>query len=157
MSQENVEIVRRFYEALERSFDAYWRNPRSLAAALETDDLDPEFREMLSYEHPEVEWRPFAGETYDAHDTHRGHLGILRAWDEWLPMAEDYRVTLEEATDLGADRVLAVAVLALKGKGSRIQVETRSFTIYALRDGLIIGVNEYRDRAEALEAGSLSE
>jgi hypothetical protein len=29
MSQENVEIVRRFYDAGQRSIDAYRRNPRA--------------------------------------------------------------------------------------------------------------------------------
>ena len=42
MSEENVEIVRRFNEAGQRSIDAYWENPKSRAAALEAGDLDPE-------------------------------------------------------------------------------------------------------------------
>ena len=56
MSQENVEIVRRFYEAGQRSFDAYWKNPRSGVAALAAGDLDPETEAVLAFLHPEVEY-----------------------------------------------------------------------------------------------------
>jgi hypothetical protein len=41
MSQENVDTVRLFYESVERAMMAYWKNPRSIAAGLKADDLDP--------------------------------------------------------------------------------------------------------------------
>ena len=73
MSQENVKVARRFMDAMRRFFEAYWENPRSIAAAVEADDLWPEYREMLTYAHPEVEWKAvFLGETY------RGYLGTAR-------------------------------------------------------------------------------
>jgi len=50
MSQENVEIVRRFIDATQRFFEAYWDNPRSIAEAVEADDLWPEYREALTKE-----------------------------------------------------------------------------------------------------------
>jgi hypothetical protein len=56
MAQENVEIVRRFYEAGQRSIDAYWENPRSGAAALDAGDLDPETAAVLAFLHPAVEY-----------------------------------------------------------------------------------------------------
>jgi hypothetical protein len=81
MSQENVEIVRSFYEAGQRSLDAYRenpRNPRLGAAALEAGDLEPETEAVLSFLHPEVEYNavpaPLEG------GTARGHLGWLRSW-----------------------------------------------------------------------------
>ena len=55
MSEENVEVVRRFIEAWQRSNDAYWENPRSGAAALEAGDLDPETEAALAFLDPEVE------------------------------------------------------------------------------------------------------
>jgi hypothetical protein len=42
MPDANAEVVRRFYEALERSWEAYWRNPRSLAEAVDADDFELE-------------------------------------------------------------------------------------------------------------------
>ena len=83
MSHENVEIMRRFYEAGQRSLEAYWKNPRSGAAALEAGDLDPGTEAVLSFLHPEVEYMgvPFQLEGGTAH----GHLGWLKATRIWLP------------------------------------------------------------------------
>ena len=65
VSQENVEIVRRFIDTMQRSFEAYWENPRSIAAAVEADDVWPEYREALTYLDPEFEWKTaFLGETH---------------------------------------------------------------------------------------------
>src|SRR5436190_23695813 len=95
MSQENVETVRRFFEATRRFFDAYWRNPQSIAEAVAADDLWPEYLEALAYVHPEVEWKTaFLGET------RRGHRAVARAWDDYLQLADDYRVAFQEVTDL---------------------------------------------------------
>jgi hypothetical protein len=73
MSQENVEVVRRFYEAGQRSLDAYWDNPRSGVAAFEAGNLRPEDEAVLAFLHPEVEYNavPSALEGGVA----RGHLG----------------------------------------------------------------------------------
>jgi hypothetical protein len=46
MSQENVEIVRRFFDALERSLDA-WERSRPLADAIRDDDVPQESRDTL--------------------------------------------------------------------------------------------------------------
>jgi hypothetical protein len=44
MSQENVDVVRSFMDAVQRFFNAYWKDPRSIAEAVEADDLWPEYR-----------------------------------------------------------------------------------------------------------------
>jgi hypothetical protein len=41
-----VEVVRRFMEAIERAFDAYWKDPRSIASALEAGELWPEWAKV---------------------------------------------------------------------------------------------------------------
>ncbi len=55
MSQENVEIVRRFFDAGQRSLEAYWK-PESGAAALDAGDLDPETEAVLAFIHHDVEY-----------------------------------------------------------------------------------------------------
>jgi hypothetical protein len=63
MSDENVEFVRRaFEEVVARAFEAYWREPRSIAAALEADDLWPEWRDLFAPLDPEVEAAEGLGE-----------------------------------------------------------------------------------------------
>ena len=108
MSQENVELVRRFMDVIERAFDAYWDSPRSIAAALEAHDLWPEWGEVYEYLDPQIEWQTvFLGRT------HRGHLETAQAWDDFLTWAQDYRPSLEDVEDLGDDR--------LRRRGSRRQ------------------------------------
>ena|SRR6266699_1865921 len=154
MSQQNVEIARRFSLAFERSSRAYWKNPRSLVAALQAGDLDPEGTELLSYLHPKVEWKTaFSLEG----ETHRGHIEFLKVGDEFLDATEDYSVTIRELTDLGSDRVLVVSDLAFKGKGTGIPVNGVSFALITVREGSIVRIDEYSNRRDALEAAGLSE
>jgi ketosteroid isomerase-like protein len=147
MSQENVEIVRRSFAALERSVDAHWRNPRSVVDAVNAGDLPPELRELFTYLDPNVEWN-----TAFANMSFHGHLGCATGWDWLFEVAEDYRVTLVEVTDLGANRVLAEVDRTLKGKGSEIEVSAPMFSVVTLRGGLIARMDEYSSRAEAEEA-----
>jgi hypothetical protein len=102
MSAKNVDVVRRSFDALERAFDAYWRDPRSIAAAMESGDLWPEWAEAFGYMHPEIEWQ-----TVFLRQTFRGHLESARAWDDFLRWAQDYRPSLDGVEDLGGERVSA--------------------------------------------------
>jgi ketosteroid isomerase-like protein len=152
MSQENVVIVRRFFETIERAFDAYWRSPRSIAAAVEAQDLWPEWKEVFEYAHPEIEWQTiFLGETF------RGHRATAAAWDDFLTWAEDYRPSLEEVADLGGDQVFAVVGLIGKGKNSGLRMDARFFDVFTVRERLIVRIEEYTGRNQALEAAGLSE
>jgi hypothetical protein len=54
MSPEDVELVRRFWDAIQRSFDVYWQDPRPIAEALESGDLTPEQRDWFRYVSPEI-------------------------------------------------------------------------------------------------------
>jgi ketosteroid isomerase-like protein len=147
MSQENVALVRRFMDAIERGFDAYWKDPRSIATALEEDDLWPEWAEAYEFVHPQIEWQ-----TTFLRETARGQLESAQLWDDFLTWAEDYRPTLEDAEDLGGDHVFAVVGLVGKGKDSDMQMGTRFFDVFTVQEGLIVRIEEYTSRAEALEA-----
>ena len=152
MSQENVEIVRRFFEGIEQSLETHWENPRSVTALNEAGDLPPEAEELFALMDPAFEWETvFAGVTF------RGHLDVARGMDWLLEAAEDFRVTLGEVTDLGADQVLATVDRIFKGKSSEIQIAGRLFSLVTLRGGLIARMHEYADRTEALEAVGVSE
>jgi ketosteroid isomerase-like protein len=151
MSQENVEVVRRYFDAVKRGLDAYWENPRSAAAAMRVDDLTPVQREVLAFTHTDVEWRNAFGLVY------KGQVGLANGVDQLLEAADDYRITVEEVTDLRDDYVLAVIQAAMKGKGSEIEVSETVFSLMTLRQGLIVRAEEYLDRAEALEAVGLRE
>ena len=152
MSEENVEVVRRYYEAVERGLRAYWENPRSAEESVKTGDMAPEAVEMTRTLHPNAEWTTLlTGVTY------RGYLGMARGFDEVVDAARNYQVTLQEVKDLGGDHVLAELESAMKGSASAIDVKVTVFTLVTVHDGLITRMHEYLEREQALEAAGLSE
>jgi ketosteroid isomerase-like protein len=152
MSQENVEIVRRFFGAAERSLRAWGpRRDRSLVDAIEKGDVPPETREVLGYLSPEMEWNPvFSTETY------RGPLDVARGWEDLLEATVDYHLVLHEAFDIDGARVFVSFGPTLEGRSSGIKVDAAVFGIVTIRNGLITQMDEYTDRREALVAADLS-
>jgi hypothetical protein len=53
VSEENVEIVQRYFGALIRRVATYCEDPGSISEALKTGDLDPDSREGLALTHPD--------------------------------------------------------------------------------------------------------
>jgi ketosteroid isomerase-like protein len=128
MSRENVEIVRRAMEAYVRG---------DIAGALADTD-------------PDIVWNPNeepAGRGYDA------VLSSLQGWeDTW----DDYAMRAEEYLDAG-DNVVVTLHFRGRGKASGIEVDTRSYQVHTIREGKIVEMIEFIDRAEALEAAGLPE
>jgi ketosteroid isomerase-like protein len=151
MSQENVEIVRRYFDAVKRGLDGYWDKPRSIATAMSADDLAPAQREALGFTHVDVEWRNAFGLVF------KGQLDFANGVDQLLEAATDFWIEVEEVTDLHGDCVLAVVRSAMKGKDSEIEVSQTVFSVMTLREGLIVRADEYLHREEALDAVGLRE
>jgi len=140
-------VVRQTLAALERAFEAHFREPRSIMRAYEEGELPPEWQEWLAHLDPETEWRTiFLGETF------RGHAECVRVWSDYLRWAEDYRATLEHIEDLGGDRVYTEVSIVGQSKDSRPLMATRLYGLFTIRDGLITRLEEYTTRDEALEA-----
>jgi ketosteroid isomerase-like protein len=132
MSEENVEIVRRMY-------DAYTRGDTEAT---------------LAYFDPDVKWSE-PPDNPGARTWH-GHEGIRRAVATWEGAWEDYRYELRELVDCGDDRVLLAAWQTGRGKGSGVEISEENFSVYTLREGKIVEQRMFRHRAEALEAAGLS-
>jgi ketosteroid isomerase-like protein len=152
MSQENVEIVRAYYQALQRAFEAYWEDPRSALEALKAGEVNPQAVEMFRYLHPNVEWKtPLMDITY------RGYYGLSSGFDQLVEAAQAYGVKLKEVSDLGENDVLAVVEAEMQGRSSDIDLKTMVFAVVTLDDGLITRLSDYLERHDALEAAGLSE
>jgi ketosteroid isomerase-like protein len=135
MSQENVEIVRRFN-------DAYNRRDREAVEALF---------------HPEIQWHTIAGPLFGVEAMH-GREESLRFVFEQIPEGiEDFRVALEEVSELRCGQVLAVAHYEGRGVTSGAAVEMSATQIYRFDTGLIVFFQDFATRDEALEAAGLSE
>ena len=133
MSQENVEIVRRGYQAL---------NANGVEAALPF--LDPDFQMEIS---PEVGPEP---------QTVRGHDGVRQWFSAASEVLEVLRIEPDELIDAG-DRVVVPVRIIARGRGSGAESEQRVTQVWTLRDGRSVQMNSYIDRKAALKAVGLSE
>ena len=126
MSQENVEVVRRFTEAY-RSGD--------FDAALE--NLAPEIHYEVGQELPA-----------------RKPDAVLGIWKRWEREWEALGMTAEEYIDAG-DRIVVDMRYRGRGRGSGIEVDDHLFEVHTLRGGKIVRKVEFKTRSEALEAAGL--
>ena len=132
MSQENVEVVRRFLEAYNR---------RDLAGMIALMDPTFEFRSR------------FVG----IESVHRASEGFPATYFEMLDDAYDrFQIVLTEYIDAGA-AVLAAGHAEWRGKASGARGETPVLPAFWLRARMVIRAETFADRAEALEAVGLSE
>lgn len=127
VSSENVEVVRRAYEAFARGDN----------------------EASLSYYDPSVEFSQPADEPGGG--TYHGVEGVVEAFKGWLAPWDHYRVDLDELTDHD-EHVLARTRHHMRGKTSGIQVEKIIFQLWTLRNGRIVRVQMYYEETEALAA-----
>ena len=133
MSQENVEIVR-------RGFEAFSERDRDTWLAL----CDPELESS-----PSGDWPATA--------TVRGREAVwefyLQADDPWEPGSYE----LAEIIDAGEDRVLANQIREMRGKDSGATVRYDYWVLFLFRGGKLIRVEWLPTRSEALKAVGLEE
>jgi ketosteroid isomerase-like protein len=132
MSEENVELARRGYEAF-------------ASADMET---------VLAGLDPAIEIRG-PGEVM-GEESYYGHAGFLRYAERWLEAWDEYRVIPEEFLDAG-DQVVVIYRAVGRGKGSGVAVERRNAHLWTFRDGRAVRLEIFATPEEALEAAGLSE
>jgi hypothetical protein len=135
MSQENVEIVRSIYEAVNRGdWDAAFRDARP-----DVELTTP----------PGPQSGPDAG-------TYRGREEIQGFWEEVLTPFEAWTAELEEFLERG-DQVAVVVKGRMRPRGSSAEIETRTGALWTIRDGMVVSTRIFAKPDEALEAAGLSE
>jgi ketosteroid isomerase-like protein len=134
MSQENVEIARRGYEAWNR------------------DDMESALRGL----DPEVEWLPRLGAAGVRATLYRGHEGVLAYKREVEEALGAIQVEVLSIEDLG-DHVLAHIRASGQGSASGVQVEAEGFHVWTMHAGRAVRFTTYDRRDEALEAAGLRE
>jgi len=133
MSQENVETVRKAFEAYQRrDWDGVVR------------DADPEI---------EVVQPPDFADATSYHG-HRGFVEVLRWWpSQW----EDFHVELAEVIDMNEDQVVWVTRQRGRGKGSGVEVVGEVAFVSTFRDGKTIRIEMFQSVREALESVGVRE
>jgi ketosteroid isomerase-like protein len=130
MSETNVEIVRRIYEA--------WESGSPADSGL----LDPE----IEWVNPSAAIEP---------GTRKGVESFGAAAESVADSFEGARVDFEEFIDAG-DRVVVIGTLHGRGRGSGAEVERRQGYVWTIRDGKAVRFEWYNSAEEALSAAGLS-
>ena len=133
MSQENVEVVQRWVDAL---------NAEDMARFLDVWDRECEF---LSVTGSQIDGTPY-----------RRHEGVRRFWEERMETWTELRFDAERILE-GKDGDVVVAVGLLRGTGhaSGVLVEQGLGVVFELRDRKIRSCRSYSDPKDALEAAGL--
>jgi ketosteroid isomerase-like protein len=130
MSQENVEVVRRVYDALSGR----------------------DFNTFRALHDPDVELTPLRPEGA----TYRGHDGVRRYWDELFDVFPDFNVEIDDIREIG-DLMLITARIRGHGMGSNVPIEQPIWQVGELRAGRIIWWRSFACKSEALEAAGQRE
>ena len=131
MSQQNTEIVRSIYDAVNRR------------------DWDSAFREQS----PDVELTTPPGPNAG---TYRGREEVQGFWEEMLTPFEAWTAEPEEFFEHG-DQVVAVLKARVRPKDSSAEIENRTGHLWTIRDGAVVSMRMFPQPEKALEAAGLSE
>ena len=132
MSQENVEIVRVGFDALNRG----------------------EWDEVLELLDPEVEWET-TGQFVEG-GVYRGHEGVREFLETLGEEFDEFHSDAERFAEVG-DLVVAEIQTSGIGKQSGARVEVEFTMLIHLAGGRITRLRNFMDRAQALEAAGLKE
>ena len=128
MSEENVEIVRRCYAALDRrDWESLWREA-----------------------HPDFELRTQLRGSYLGTDEAQAFIeDALVAFDSWEVVPERFF-----ASD---DQVVVFTVIRSRPRGSSGWIKINVADLWTFRDGTVLMIETFPQREKALEAAGLSE
>ncbi len=134
MSRENVEVLRRGFEAFARG------------------DIEA----LLNLTDPDVDWQPGIAPILGV-DAMRGRDALRRFLTQDLFEGfDEFRAEPLSFEDLG-DTVMVLSRYIGRGESSGLELDQTFATIYTFRDGRIAAMRDYWTRQEALEAVGLRE
>ncbi len=131
MSQENVEMAKRFYDRLNQTGEAN----REVFAPDATFDVS----------------------RFPGFGVYRGFDEFYAAWLQYRDTFDEWGIDVEELLDGEGERVFAAVEDGGRMKATGGEVRQRAFHVWELRGGKIIALAFFLNRSEALEAAGLSE
>jgi ketosteroid isomerase-like protein len=127
MSQQNVDLVRRIYDAWDREESA-----REFISE-DVEYVNPGYAVEPGIRHGRASFR-VVRETY-----------------------EDFRVTIARFVDAGGDDVLVLARYTASGRGSGVPLEGEHGYVWTVRDGQAVRFQWFQSHREALEAAGVED
>jgi len=135
MSQANVEVFKRAFDAINR------RDAEALLSELD----------------PEVEWHAAILMAMGGNQTvYRGHEGVREWLRDLYETLSEFHADYPEVWDLG-DRTLAIGIVRGRGTASEAEIESPHGTVVEFRNGKGIRIRTYLDPEDAREAAGLRE
>jgi ketosteroid isomerase-like protein len=131
VSQENVEIVRRYIDHWNETGDFLWA------------EIDPDAVFV-------IDPGSFVGGAY------RGHEGIRELLRLTHEVFDEFRYEVEDLVDAG-DSVVVLGRICARGARSGATGAQHGALVFRMRDGLVVAYRSYLDREEALAAVGLGE
>ena len=105
---------------------------------------------LLDVVHPDAEARPILGANVGT-DVYRGQDG-LRQWFKDLHQEWESFQTRVTRIDERGDRALCTIDIHARGRASGVVIEGEMYHVVEIRDGLILRLEAFRDRPEAMRA-----
>jgi uncharacterized protein len=131
MSQENLEVIRRAYRAMDA---------RDIETVTDLSD-------------PDVEWIP---DQRVGEGPIRGRDEVVSFFEERAEMFGEIKTEIERLWDAG-DKVLAFIHVTGSGLSSGAGFDIRIAHLWTFRDGVVVRGEGYGDRDQALEAAGVTE
>src|SRR5436190_24008437 len=129
MSQKNVEVFKRAFDAINRG-DA---------------------EALLSELDPEVEWHGAILIAMGGKQTmYRGHEGVREWLRDLYETLSEFQIEYPEIRDLG-DRAVAIGHVRGRGRGSGAEIESPHGAVAEFKNGKALRLRTYLDPKEALE------
>jgi uncharacterized protein len=129
MSEQNVEVARTNIGTFFETGEPAWE---TLAADVEIHDHDI-----------------MDGSEY------RGHDGFRQWVADWAGAWSSFSAEVEEYIDAG-DRVVVVMRMRATGASSGIEIDRQDASVNLVRDGQIVRIDYFNNRADALAAAGLT-
>lgn len=129
MSQENVAIVR-------RAFDAYTGGDLDTVFALCAEDI------VITQ----------AAEVPGVSPQQRGHDGVLEAFGAWPEQWDDFEIEIQRIVADPGEHVVVATQQSGRGKQSGVRVEAEFTFVFTVRDGKIAEWRIFVAEGEALAA-----
>ena len=133
VSAENVELVRRLFDAFNR------RDAEAMLAGM----------------HSDIEWRPALSPGGIEGNVYRGGEGMRRWLDEVSESWEVMEAVAEEHRVIDERRVLVLGRVRIRGRASGVSLEHELAQIWELDDGKARRAVAYASHAQALAAAGL--
>jgi len=132
MSQENVEVLR-------RAWDAWSRGDMNGVFATFAEDVVWDLGRMRDWPEP----------------SYTGHAGVRRFLAEWLEVWDSYEVGVDEFAQAPDGRVVVLFWQRGLGRRSGLALDVKWAHVNTVRDGKVARIAVYESRQEALNAVGL--